>query len=359
MKKKNKAILPKHIRAHGQGFRAVLTSNGKRIRSRTFPTVEAVQQWLDLVLPDRDRIAETHTGWTLRQCMDTLLLELVDTGAKAGTHSFYETHANTLFAGLGGEGQRIDMLTPRQVQDYVNRRRQKGVSGATIVRKELLILRRWLKIASEAGVLLPVDCLKGIRTPKAQTKRFGYFTAEQIRDITGKMRQDQRGQGAFWADIVELLYTTGLRRAELVRLRVHDIDRQRGTISVQGKTGHRDQPFSSEALGTVLARLVASAQPDGRIVKKEDAVIWAFTTWRRKLGLEAFSAHMLRVSYATATAPRVDPWKLMVLMGHTSLSMTARYYRGRGDDVTAALDALGHDLRDPPSPPSEPPPPAE
>lgn len=346
--------LPKHIRAHGSGFRAVLTNNGERIRSRTFPTVEAAQQWLALVLPDRDRLAELPTHLTLAQCMATLRSELRDVDARPGTFDFYETHAKSLINGLGGDGVRIDAVTTRDVQDYINERRDAGVSGATIVRKELAVLRRFLKIARAAGVVLPQDCMAGLRTPKVLTTRFGYLTPKQIADILAAMRADTRGQGKFWADVVELLFQTGIRRAELVRLRVEDIDIEQGRIFIDGKTQPRHQTFG-KALEPVLLRLIAAAQADGRIVKKEDAVIWAFTTWRRKLKLREFSPHVLRHSYGTAMAERVSQWQLMGLMGHSNLKQTATYYHARGDDVRDALDGLAHDLHAPPSSGASPP----
>lgn len=346
-KAKKSSGLPRHIRAHGSGFRAVLTVNGERIRSRTWPTVEAAQQWLDLVLPDRDRLVDLPAHLTLAQCMETLRAELRDIDARPGTFDFYETHARTLLRGLGDD-VRIDAITTRDVQDYVNARRDSGVSGATIVGKELMVLRRFLKIARTAGVVLPHDCMDGLRTPKVQAKRFGYLTPKQIGAIVTAMRADTRGQGKFWADVVELLFQTGIRRAELVRLRVADIDLERGRIFVAGKMRDRHQTFG-KALEPVLRRLIDAAQHDGRIVKKEDAVIWAFTAWRRKLKLAEFSPHVLRHSYGTAMASRVDQWQLMGLMGHSNLQQTATYFHARGDDVRDALDGLAHDLHEPPS----------
>jgi site-specific recombinase XerD len=53
--------------------------------------------------------------------------------------------------------------------------------------------------------------------------------------------------------IIELLYSTGCRIGELVRIRVEDIDRTRRTIRVAGKSGERTVFFGSHA-STALRR---------------------------------------------------------------------------------------------------------
>ena len=340
MAKRQKATrLPKHVRAHGSGFRAVIQQDGKRIRSRTFATVEDAQKWLAIVLPVRDQARVAAGAFTLADGLARILEHLSDTDASDGTRSFYSTHSRTLFAGLGGGDLRVDMLTPAQVRDYVRKRRESGVSAATVVTKELGILRRIVKLAKDSGIPLPVDCFAGVKLPKVQVQRFGYLLQSDVADAVATMRKDRRGQGVFWADVVELLFATGIRRAELVRLRVKDIDIAKGHIFISGKMRDRHQTFG-RSLVPILERLIAAAQRDGRIVRNRDAVIWAFTTWRRKLKLAEFSPHVLRHSYGTALAECVSSWQLMGLMGHEHLKQTSRYYHARGDDVRAALDSL-------------------
>lgn len=283
---------------------------------------------------------------TLAECLETLRAELREIAAEPGTLTFYGDHARTLIAGLGGDGARIDMVSPQQVQGYVNARRQKGIKGTTIVSKELMILRRFLKIARAAGVSLPIDCFKDVRTPKVQTTRFGYLTVGQVADVTAAMRMETHG-GAFWADVVELLFQSGLRRTELVKLRADDCDTERLHIFVHGKMRDRNQPIGKE-LVPVLLRLKDGAFDDGRIVESKTKVASVFTKWRRRLELDHFSPHVLRHSYATAMAPRVDPWKLMRLMDHGSLKQTETYYHSTDVGMRDALDGLARDLHAPP-----------
>lgn len=354
---RRKQKLPKHVRAHGAGYRAVVTVDGKRIRSRTFPTVTAVESWLDLVLAARSKMTVPPSTMTLGECMATLRTELAEVDARPGTLSFYESHAPVVINGLGGDKTRIDLLTTPVVQSYVNARRIKGVKGSTIVGKELMILRRFLKIAREAGVALPIDCLNGLRTPTAETKRFGYLTARQVANAAAAMRT-AGGDGPYWADITEMLFQTGMRRAELVRLRVADIDFEQQHIEIIGKRRHRNQVFG-KGMVPVLERAVGAAQSDGRIVESMPKVRDAFTKWKKRLKLRHFSPHVLRHGYGTAMAPKVSPWKLMALMDHSTIKQTETYYHSTDAGMRDALDDLAADLQEPQPPQQTPPPPPE
>ena len=54
--------------------------------------------------------------------------------------------------------------------------------------------------------------------------------------------------------MLELFYSTGLRRSELARLEIHDLNRERQTLQVRQGKGHKDRvvPVSSSALEWVV-----------------------------------------------------------------------------------------------------------
>lgn len=60
--------------------------------------------------------------------------------------------------------------------------------------------------------------------------------------------------------MMEVLYSTGIRRAELVALRVFDVDAQRGTVMVREGKGRKDRvvPIGERALGRVEKYLADS-----------------------------------------------------------------------------------------------------
>lgn len=283
---------------------------------------------------------------TLAQGLSLIIDDLHQTDARPATHAFYTNHARPLIGALGGDTAKLHNVTTDDVRRYLATRRAAGVSAGTVVGKELFVLRRMLRLAKDAGYPLPVDCFAGIRMPKSRAVRFEYLTQAQVAAIVQRIRAGGTHRAPWFADIVELLFATGIRRAELVRLRVSDIDIDKGRIRIDGKARNRHQTVGS-TLAPVLRRLSGEAQPDGHLVASEDTVEKAFDRWRKKLNLPHFSPHVMRHSYATAMAAKVSQWQLMGLLDHSDLKQTARYYHARGDDVRDALDGLQLDRPDP------------
>lgn len=336
-RKKKPEKLPPNVRRHGKKFRAVISVDGVRQRSPVLPTVEDVQEWLQQ-FRDVEGGPDDLVNLTLRRGLQLIEDDLRETEARKDTFEFYRRHANRLFAALGGEDQLVASITGARLRTYIAQRRAAGVSAGTVVGKELFILKRIRKLALQQGYILPIDPFARLRLPKSRTGRFDVLTRERIGEILALMRAAKR-QAPWHADLVETLFCTGLRRAELARLRVKDIDFAARRIFVDGKTGHRYQPFGKD-LDPVLQRLVGKALPDGRIVPSVRTLEKAFERWATKANEPRFSPHVMRHSYGTEMAALVGPFDLMALMGHRSLTQTSRYFHGRDAGVRAALDGL-------------------
>lgn len=345
-----KKKLPECVRRHGAGFRAVVTdANGVRQRSLTMDTAEKAAKWRDDFRKAKTQPA-TLPPLTLDHGLQLVLDELRETAARDLTFAFYKNHARPLFAGLGGSSVLVHRLTSQNLRGYIDARLAAGVSASTIVGKELFVLRRLRKLALAKGYILPIDPFSDLRVPKFRTGRFDVMTKDRVAECVAAMRANGKGKAAWHADLAELLFATGIRRAELARLRVVDVDFAVGRLSIDGKTGHRYQTFGV-TLEPVLRRLVAKAQRDGHLISSYRIVEKAFERWQAKLNEPRFMPHVLRHSYGTFMASRVTPFELMGLMGHTTLHQTSRYYHARGDAIRGALDAL---RLDPPPPPPSP-----
>jgi site-specific recombinase XerD len=136
------------------------------------------------------------------------------------------------------------------------------------------------------------------------------------------------------------LYGTGMRRSEVVRLRVSDIDSQRMIIRVvQGKGGKdRDLPLKPELLETLRAYwrwrkpkgyLFPSHDPRrGPEEPISDKTVWhACRDAARRAGItKHVTPHTLRHSWATHLLEGgTDLRTIQVLLGHGDLETTARY----------------------------------
>jgi site-specific recombinase XerD len=149
------------------------------------------------------------------------------------------------------------------------------------------------------------------------------------------------------------VYSTGLRRSEVARLRVSDIDSARMTITVDGK-GKKDRlVMLSPVLLDTLRQYWRQAKPKHWLFpgKTPDQpisgndVFAVFHNAVRRAGItKHVSPHSLRHSFATHLLESgVDLRTIQLLLGHRSLKTTARYLHVSQYQVRATpspLDSL-------------------
>jgi integrase/recombinase XerD len=151
------------------------------------------------------------------------------------------------------------------------------------------------------------------------------------------------------------LYSTGLRRSELVRLQVSDIDSQRMVIHVHLGKGSKDRdvPLSPKLLET-LREYWSSTKPRKYLFPGDrgpDVPLTTKAVWHacrgaaRRAGIQKRVApHTLRHSYATHLLEAgADPRTIQLLLGHTDIKHTTVYLhlsQRHLHAVTNPLDAL-------------------
>jgi len=151
------------------------------------------------------------------------------------------------------------------------------------------------------------------------------------------------------------LYSTGLRRSELVRLQVSDIDSQRMVIHVHLGKGSKDRdvPLSPKLLET-LREYWRSTKPRKYLFPGDrgpDVPLTTKAVWHacrgaaRRAGIQKRVApHTLRHSYATHLLEAgADLRTIQLLLGHTDIKHTTVYLhlsQRHLHAVTNPLDAL-------------------
>jgi site-specific recombinase XerD len=151
--------------------------------------------------------------------------------------------------------------------------------------------------------------------------------------------------------IFSTMYGTGMRVSEAVHLRAADIDSQRMMIRIEQGKGHKDRyvqlsPKLLELLRCYWRKLRPSHwmfpgqipnQPLGR-----EAVADAVAHASKRAGLtKRISPHSLRHAYAVHLLEAgTDIRRIQLLLGHRSLSTTARYLRLATTTVCATASPL-------------------
>ena len=156
--------------------------------------------------------------------------------------------------------------------------------------------------------------------------------------------------------ILMLLYSTGVRRSELVRLRLEDIDSKRMVVHIrQGKGGKdRDVPLCAKLLETLreywkVKKPKTWLFPAG-IARRGGDHLSAKEVWHicseaaRHAGLnKRVAPHMLRHSFATHLLENgADLPTIQILMGHADLEATSIYLHLSRRHLEKTINPLEH-----------------
>ena len=152
--------------------------------------------------------------------------------------------------------------------------------------------------------------------------------------------------------ILMILYSTGIRRSELVRLKVGDIDSERMVIHIQQGKGSKDRdvPLSPKLLET-LREYWRWAKPKTYLFPGQRGADMPLTTkavWHacqgavRRAGIsKKISPHSLRHSYATHLLESgADLRTIQLLLGHADIKHTTVYLHLSQRHLHAAANPL-------------------
>jgi len=169
--------------------------------------------------------------------------------------------------------------------------------------------------------------------PRVQRKLPNILSREEV------TRLINASSSLFERTLLMVLYGTGMRRAEIVRLKVTDIDSQRMILHVVDGKGHRDRdlPLTPALLETLRAYWCwlkpRTYMFPSRMHREHEQPISDKTVWRacaeaaRKAGIrKRVYPHLLRHSWATHLLEAgTDLRTIQLLLGHEDLETTARY----------------------------------
>jgi integrase/recombinase XerC len=227
--------------------------------------------------------------------------------------------------------KRVDHLTVRSFLAHLH---DAGLQKSSAARK-LAALRSFFRFLSREGLVArnPARAIISPKTEKRLPTHLEIAEIDALLDVPGTTPASVRARA-----VLELLYATGIRCAELVGLDLSEVDLPGKTVRVLGK-GRKERvvPFGSRALESLEAYLrwrsglgvrtdALFVNPRGR--RLSDRSVRRLVSARvRALALaRRVSPHTLRHSFATHLLERgADLRAIQELLGHSSLSTTQRY----------------------------------
>jgi integrase/recombinase XerC len=182
------------------------------------------------------------------------------------------------------------------------------------------------------------------------------FATHATRDLEGSA--DSRSEWMAMRDelVIEILYSCGLRRSELMHLKIHDLDISRQLIKVKGK-GNKERylPVSMLLLSKIQQYLSLRSTAMADLGRGDHAFIfitdkgeplypkWVYNLVKAQLSLvtsiERKSPHILRHSFATHLSDAgADLNAVKTLLGHASLAATQVYMHNSIEKLKKVYD---------------------
>jgi integrase/recombinase XerD len=142
--------------------------------------------------------------------------------------------------------------------------------------------------------------------------------------------------------IITLLYSTGMRRAEILSVKVTDIDMASGTIRIHGKGNKQRTAYISKNLHKLLIDYLKAYTPNDYLLEGQTGQQYSGTSIEKVIKKSATRAgitkrvtpHMLRHSFAThlITKGAALPY-VQKLLGHSNVKTTMIYTHIADNDL--------------------------
>lgn len=324
------------ITKHNDGYR-VQVQVGTNRASKVFPTKARAQTWAqETAIELRKRAAG---GVDDRLLFSDILEKYAQEvspkkkGVKWETVRLRAMARHELFAGV-----KIKDVTPGLIGKYRDARLD-DVIGATVRRDMSLLSSVFQKCVIEWRYALS-NPVRAIEKPQDSPHREIIVTDADVDALLAAMKVTPGTKVNTRVEYVAAAFLfalqTGMRMGEICALTWADIDGQVAQLKMTKNGKPRKVPLAKTALA-ILANLdktsktvfkFSSAQMDPTFRKYRDQAQLKFV-W-----------HDTRHTFTTrvAQAGKIDPLNLAKILGHSNLSMTARYYHPRESTLADLLD---------------------
>ena len=225
------------------------------------------------------------------------------------------------------------LIRRKDIQNYLIHLSQKGFDPASIQRK-LSTLRSFFKYL-QRRLKVKTNPASSLEAPKRKKRLPRALSWPQVKSLLEPSLYQEEKEGLRDRAILELLYNTGLRLAEISSLKRGDIDFQAGEIKVLGK-GNKERivPIGENAAKILTAYMDSKKSEDDFIFSNKNGEKLGRRGIARvvkKIGAKVieekkFSPHVLRHSFATHLLDEgANLLAVKEMLGHEKLSTTQIY----------------------------------
>ncbi|MCX5693904.1 MAG: tyrosine-type recombinase/integrase [Candidatus Omnitrophica bacterium] len=238
----------------------------------------------------------------------------------------------------------IEVLTTDNLRDFFVSHRLQGSSPRTILNLMQTIKPFCVYLVKKE--LLPSNPFDGLEKPKLKHSLPSFLDEEEARELLKtcmNMKLYYKSTKIRNIAIVALFLFTGVRRKELLNLKLNDLNIERGYIKVSAKNKERIIPLNETVINflsdylkvrpkrTVDNVFVSTSKRNSALTEQGLGDVFRDLRKRVKFHKE-FSPQILRHTFCTLMLRNgVNLRDIQLLAGHSDISTTARFYLGCDD----------------------------
>ena len=249
--------------------------------------------------------------------------------------------------------QDVATLDRAYVVAYRNFLEEKSYAPKSISRK-LSSLTSYFDFLVEKNIF-PNNPCHGVKRPRQEVVTPTCDLSDEQVEALLKKLADETASAPLHRAVIYLLFSTGIRRAELINLKVKDLKRSRdhAFITVRAKGGKYLDKVLHPACLEILEAYLSWQTRDGRELKEDDYLLqptrnpldpgklnkainpktieYIVKSWCKRAGIfERISPHSARATYiGSALEAGVDIYRIGRDVGHASVSTTQLYDKRR------------------------------
>lgn len=221
-----------------------------------------------------------------------------------------------------------ELSNSSMVRSWVIELMDGGTSPRSVNRK-LSTLKTYYKYLLREGKITDNPMSK-VTSPKTESRLPSYMEKSDMEILLSEEMFDPGFSGQRDRLILMLLYYTGMRRSELINLKINSYDKLNSSIKVLGK-GNKERilPINSE-LSDLISKFIIERQKDDNNYTNDLLITDKGKTLYPNFVYRVVKDHLARVSTASKRSPHI--------LRHTF----ATHLLNNGADLNAIKEILGH-----------------
>ncbi|MDZ7845955.1 MAG: tyrosine-type recombinase/integrase [Owenweeksia sp.] len=258
---------------------------------------------------------------------------------------FLKDHKGLSLVAKGESG--VAVVSHHMIREWVIHLMDKGINPRSVNRK-LSTLKSFFKFLMKQGVVIQNPANR-VKAPKQKKQLLRVAAVDDLAEYL-----DRKPNPADQWEVTERMiflsfYHTGMRQAELINLKISDVDFTQGKLNVTGKRNKERSipltPTLKQELKDYLKQRESWKSEAGNylFVTKKGRCLYpklVYNTINKILselsGIEKKSPHMLRHAFATHLLNRgADLNSIKEILGHANLAATQIYTHNSIDELKA------------------------